>query len=86
MPVNKYRPSNSTEGDRFFSAFCKQCKKDLNNDCEIMGATMAFDIDDEGYPQEWQIGDDGQPTCTAWVDVEAEGVTPRCKNTVDMFS
>lgn len=62
----KWRPSNGTEGDIFIYSWCRKCKKDVNNDCPILAATMAFDASDELYPQEWQYGDDGQPKCSAY--------------------
>lgn len=60
----KYRPSNGTEGKMFFNEFCDRCKK--ISDCEIIGKTMAFDMDDPEYPTEWQYGEDGQPVCMAF--------------------
>ena len=68
----KYQPSNGTEGDAFMSHFCDRCKKDAEyretgeNSCVIVAKAFAYDKDDPGYPVEWQYGDDGQPTCTAF--------------------
>jgi len=65
-PIKKYRPSNGTEGEIFMTSFCDQCIHDNGETklCHIIGRTMALDIDDPGYPCEWQYGDDGQPKCT----------------------
>lgn len=63
---SKWRPSNGTEGDIFRQSWCDKCKRDINSDCPILGATMMYDVDDDGYPMEWQYGNDGQPVCTAF--------------------
>lgn len=68
----KYRPSNGTEGCFFQEAFCDHCKHDKSirdgtgDGCRILAATMAYDVEDEKYPVEWQYGNDGQPKCTAF--------------------
>lgn len=64
----KWRPSNGTEGMIFQELYCMNCQKDQdeNNQCEIIVRTMCFNINDKEYPVEWQIGTDGQPTCTAF--------------------
>ena len=68
----KYRPSNGTEGSLFQEAFCDHCKREAGyragagDGCPILAATMAFDVDDDNYPAEWQYGEDGQPKCTAF--------------------
>lgn len=64
-----YRPSNGSEGEMFFSRWCYRCTKDdygAGKYCPIIGLSMALGVDDEGYPGEWIIGDDGQPRCTAF--------------------
>ena len=66
--MEKYRPANGTEGEMFMEDFCYQCTRDdLEKDllCPIIARTMALDVDDEGYPDEWQYID-GQPVCTAF--------------------
>lgn len=83
----KYQPSNGTEGDYFISMYCMRCTEDGDN-CEILGKTFAFKVEDPEYPPEWQYGADGHPTCTAFSILdgeEAEPVAERCKHTVDMF-
>ncbi len=91
----KYRPSNGIEGEIFQGDFCERCKCDkvLNgtvraddatpeDSCPIIGATMAYGVDDPKYPQEWQIGPDGQPRCTAFTELDAPEVDTL---TLDMF-
>lgn len=92
----KFRPSNGTEGDIFFSGWCHQCTRDKamsegkdydectdDEMCKIIGATMCYYIDDAEYPSEW-IYKDGTPTCTAFVKA-GEAIPLRCELTVDMF-
>lgn len=57
----KYRPSNGTEGDCFMSEFCYQCDKFENDDvyCKINMRTMAYSVDDDKYPVEWQCDEKG---------------------------
>lgn len=81
--LKRYRPSNSCEGNIFFDNWCSKCSKDklFNGSmtleeatpkdlCRIIGDSMAYHIDEEGYPDEWQYGEDGWPTCTAFDAVE----------------
>lgn len=102
-----YRPTSGTEGESFQARFCENCIHDAGfseahpeRGCQILAATMAFDINDPEYPKEWIVDDDG-PRCTMFKETAeaiAEGadapewerrnhgkVTPRCKHTVDMF-
>lgn len=83
----KYRPSNGTEGDCFFEAWCWQCASDQSvpEGCQIIGATMAYDVNDPDYPQEWQYGKDGQPCCTAFVPAGQPIPAPRDEHTADLF-
>jgi len=65
--IEKYRPSNGTEGMIFLDKFCDHCMHDDPDNeiyCEIIEKTMMFDVDDKGYPTEWRYGEDGQPICT----------------------
>ena len=70
----KYRPSNGTEGMIFCEHFCDQCihekfnhtMNDVDKKCDILSATMLYDIDDPEYPSEWTYDDQGHATCTAW--------------------
>lgn len=94
----KYRPSNGTEGEIFFDHWCRHCARDKamregcdfeevddNESCEIIAATMAFDVDENGYPGEWQYSPEGQPYCTAFVRDGDRIPTPRCTMTQELF-
>lgn len=94
----KYRPSNGTEGEFFFETWCRKCQRDKSmregcdidecddsERCDIIANTMCFDIEDEEYPKEWQIGADGQPCCTAFVLAGDSIPVPRDELTIDMF-
>ena len=62
-----YRPSNGTEGEVFFSAYCSDCTKSQREEpCSIEGAAMFNRITDPDYPKQWIYGKDGQPKCTAF--------------------
>jgi hypothetical protein len=67
----RWRPSNGTEGELFRAAFCDRCEHGRIR-CTIEGATFAHQVNDPEYPNEWQFGADGQPTCTAFEAI-AEG-------------
>ena len=62
----KWRPSNGTEGEIFTHSWCRKCKKDAKHDCKILAATLAFNVAENGYPAEWQYGNDGQPMCAGF--------------------
>jgi hypothetical protein len=93
----KYRPSNGTEGQIFIESFCAKCARDkslregepieeCDDDevCDIVSRTMAFKIEEEDYPSEWQYGKNGQPCCTPFVEF-GQPIPERCQFTVDMF-
>lgn len=95
-----YQPSNGTEGEYFFSAWCCHCQRDKSmregepldecDDSEVCGIianTMAFKPGDAEYPKEWIYGKDGQPCCTAFVQAgdPVSGVV-RDDLTADMFA
>lgn len=94
----KYRPSNGTEGEFFFNAWCCQCARDKamregisidecddNERCDIIAMTFALDVDDPDYPQDWQFSKEGQPCCTAFIQAGEPIPAPRCEKTMDMF-
>lgn len=94
----KYRPSNGTEGECFFAAWCCKCQRDkamregANIDdcddterCDIIANTFAYDVKDAGYPIEWQYDQHGQPCCTAFVEAGQAIPTPRCTKTQELF-
>lgn len=62
----KWRPSNDTECDVFISGWCNNCKKDVNEACEILARTFIYDVEDEKYPNEWRYGEHGSPECAAF--------------------
>ncbi|MHC4566634.1 MAG: hypothetical protein ACYTE3_12850 [Planctomycetota bacterium] len=81
-----YRPSNGTEGMIFEEEFCLQCKKDRYHEtqdpadgCNILMRALAYNIEDDDYPEEWVwnpdqafedgalvIGGEFGPRCTAF--------------------
>ena len=74
-----YRPSNGSEGELFYDAWCSGCKRDADfkvnligppDGCLIIANTMAYRETDPNYPKEWVYGEDGQPKCTAFEAVD----------------
>lgn len=63
-----YRPSNATEGDAFINRWCCTCVKYRGGHCRILLNTMAYDVDELGYPKEWRRNAEHRPICTAWTD------------------
>ena len=69
--IEKYKPSNGTEGEIFMDKFCRQCEHDdaYNSRgqgerlCNIIALTLSYNVDDPEYPEEW-IYENGKPTCT----------------------
>jgi hypothetical protein len=62
-----YRPSNGTEGEMFCSMWCANCA--MVSACLVFSATLWLGTEDPNYPREWQYGEDGQPKCTAFVEM-----------------
>jgi len=94
----KYRPSNGTEGELFFDAFCRQCQRDKamregidfvecddNERCDLIEATYGLYPDDPDYPAAWQYGKDGQPCCTDFIPAGEPIPVPRCDKTLELF-
>lgn len=94
----KYKPRTDTDQDSFFAAWCRQCQRDKamrdgcdidecddNERCDIIASTQRYDVDDAAYPQQWQIGNDGQPCCTEFVLSGDAIPPPRDEMTIDMF-
>lgn len=81
MEIERYRPSNGTEGEIFQNMWCATCqhehahREDWSADgCKILTMTMALPIDHPDYPCEWQMGPNG-PRCTAyWEDETSEPI------------
>lgn len=96
-PIRLYRPSNGTDGAAFWEAGCCRCQRDKamregcdvnecddNELCDIIANTLAFDIDEPGYPQEWRYDESGQPCCTAFVPAGAL-IPERDEHTLPLF-
>ena len=60
---------SGSEGYDFQEEFCCTCAKDMDT-CEILEAAELYNVDNAGYPEEWQYGEDVQPMCTAFEDGE----------------
>lgn len=84
--MQKYRPSNGTEGDYFIAEHCAQCRHEkflhtqdhADMKCEILSRTMLHGVTDPEYPREWVYIDD-KPTCTSfarWDWYDGEGCEP----------
>lgn len=91
-----YRPSNGTEGCGFYERFCFKCDRDAHMNsgkewdkcepheiCSIIGDTLAYDIKHPKYPKEWIYGEDGRPTCTAFIPVGTKA-PERCEHTLEL--
>lgn len=90
-PGKAYAPSNATEFDLFYSQVCETCTKDDDGHCPIIMHSMVFEITDEQYPKEWVINNNGNPTCTGYldkddVDASKSLASYRCKETTDLFN
>lgn len=56
-----YRPANGSEGEYFQMEWCARCVKDSEaRPCEILLRSMAFGIDEEGFPKQWVMDDNGE--------------------------
>lgn len=64
--MEKYRPSNGSEGESFMAQFCERCIHEdwEEKNCPIIGLTMAYWEDEPEYPSEWTYDKEGKPTCT----------------------
>ena len=70
----RYRPSNGTEGDDFYCAWCSYCERDAEHraqpdssaGCDILIRAYAYGVDDARYPVEWTYRD-GEPVCAGFV-------------------
>lgn len=84
--IRLFRPSNGTHGDIFMSAYCFQCSKfpdnpDAKKQCQIFLATLVYDIDEPGYPNQWRYVD-GKATCTAFKSREEYNAERRAKRII----
>lgn len=69
--MNKYLPSNGTEGMAFTDAYCMQCincnpNPEGKKQCDILCRSMAYDVNEDEYPKEWTYDKEGRPICTSW--------------------
>lgn len=69
--MEKYQPSNSTEGMHFCDKYCYKCINHGPDDtdkegCEILLKTLCLSVKDPDYPEEWTYKENGEPTCTAY--------------------
>lgn len=70
----KYRPSNGSEGDGFMEKFCANCihekyyhtMNDNDKMCDIISASMVYDLHEPNYPSQWTYDENDNPVCTAW--------------------
>lgn len=75
-PTRPYRPSSGTEGEGFTCNWCDRClhdravrvHQDYANGCDILARALMFEIEEPGYPAEWQRYTDGprEAFCTAF--------------------
>lgn len=71
MKKGKYQPSNGSEGTWFIDKHCMNCKHcdpDPCGDkqCDILCATMVYNVNQPEYPEEWTYNDKDEPICTKW--------------------
>lgn len=72
--MEKYQPSNGTEGMFFIEKYCFNCihekfshTQDHNDKkCDILSNTMIYDVKDPKYPEEWCYDENDTPCCTAF--------------------
>jgi len=81
--IRLFQPSNGTHGDIFMGEYCYKCAKfphdtDAKNQCAIVLKTMAFDISEPEYPNQWRYIN-GKPTCTAFKSREEFNAERRAK-------
>lgn len=81
--IEKYRPSNGTEGMWFMSEWCDKCT--IRGICKILSKTMTYDIDDPEYPHQWIRDSEGYPECTSFTD-SRKPASYHCKKTADLFA
>ena len=70
--MEKYQPSNGSEGMAFQDKFCDRCihekwnhtQQDGDRKCDILNRTMIHDVKDPEYPEEWIEDPEKGPLCT----------------------
>ena len=81
-----WRPSNHTEFEIFYGEHCANCVRDNpeeNDMCEFISASMFCDTDES--IEQWVIGEDGQPMCTAIATDKENPIKWVDPNQIDMF-
>lgn len=63
-PKKQFKPANNLKGQSFLEENCFKCAKYAR--CELCCCPCLYNVNDTEYPREWQIGKNGQPTCTAF--------------------
>ena len=89
--MDKYLPSNGTEGEISFDGWSRQCARDRsmrdgepfddcddNELCDIIARSFRGEVD------EWVYGPDDQPMCTAFVPA-GQPIPVRDDHTLDLF-
>ena len=71
LPPKKYQPANETEEDAFMEEFCYCCDRPMDN-CEIFLSAETYNVDNAGYPEEWQYDIHDQPMCTEFKEVTSD--------------
>ena len=77
----KFRHASHLELLGFMGLHCFHCTRerdyfasgDAEKGCEILSRASNMQIDHPDYPAEWQYGEDGYPTCTAFISIHTEG-------------
>ena len=69
--LNKYQPSNGSEGDYFTDKYCMNClhcdpDPKGSKQCEILMRTLIYHVSDPEYPNEWCYDENDKPQCTSW--------------------
>jgi hypothetical protein len=71
-PGDLYCPTNGEEGWAFDSVWCERCQKDVvwrEEQDDGTGCPIIVDALCDRNPPEWVYGSDGQPCCTAFVEI-----------------
>lgn len=77
--AERWRPSNGTGGDIFYSRWCEHCERERYPDskpCGILTKTLIYRMDDKKYPKQW-VRDDEGPKCLAFRERAKTSYRPR---------
>lgn len=67
MHNKPYRPTNGFEGVDFQNEWCMTCRHyHVQAGCPILNASMMYETDEPGYPNQWIYGKDGRPECVGY--------------------